>query len=164
MRFIGIVGNPRAGKSTIIGNICGLPLRNARDLQRVEHVPSRAALYAISSSPQETGETIKKLASAFKKVAADKNAIGFVIALQPNRPNRRASMENIFDMALSYGFDVAAFVIDRPYRTVPYARWSDPQFAIDRLKAIGIAARRLNARQVSPHRNAKTVLRALLRP
>lgn len=161
MWFVGIVGNRSAGKSAIIGNVCGLPIKKPRDLQKATHVGTGLCLYALSSSPQETGMTIEDVKAHFTSVARDRSALGFVMALQPNDPLKLASMEDIFRMAKSKGFDLAAFVITRPYKNRPHARWSEPPEAIRRLKQEGIRVRVLDARRVPPHVNAKAVREAL---
>ena len=104
---------------------------------------------------------LEELKPYFRKVAADKKAIGFIMALQPTRPNENASMEDVFQLAKSQGFALSAFVIVRPYRDRKHACWSEPSVAIQRLSRKGIRVGKLDARTGLPHRNARAIRRVL---
>ncbi|MFQ2014898.1 hypothetical protein ACK336_16880 [Aeromonas veronii] len=142
MKFLGVIGNRNSGKSSIIQSLSGCRTANYRDY--MYGVPGQS-IYVCCSSPQEkafefnNSQDLAAISAVMTQVVsrASSGCRGMVMAIQPNNPRSRPSMESIFHQAVSAGFtDLYAFVVDPGYAS---------SFAIfpsvnQRLKNTGVSA------------------------
>lgn len=92
-KFIAVIGNHNAGKSTVIVSLTGCGNRSFRD--KVTDESSNESIYVIASSPQEKELTQKALQDILTQVIRDDNCRGLVMAIQPTNPRVRLSLEDI---------------------------------------------------------------------
>jgi Fe-S cluster assembly ATPase SufC len=117
--FVAVIGDRKSGKSTIIRSLTGCPTGSF--VGEVAEKVHGKKIYVIAHSLQEKEELPKgeSLSAILKKVIKDNNILGIVIAIQPNNPTKKISMENIFRSAQKIGgFSFHTFVINPSYTDV----------------------------------------------
>lgn len=152
--FVAVIGHRESGKSSIIRALTGV--KGQRSPELVEDVSTGKWIHVISHSPEECPLPDKQFRNVMNMVANSRLARGVVIALQPNRPSRRQSIEDIFRMAKAYRFNFRVFVIETPYQR--NSRGTDPTEIEQRLTAVGVSVRAqpLDARRFA-HINAAAI-------
>ena len=153
-KFVAIIGGRNAGKSTIIKSLTGCRTSAFRGL--VEDNLTKQSVYVVCSSPQELAFSIQKLKRILQFVASKSGCQGVVMAIQPNQPTKRLSMESIFREVTAFGnFTVHAFIVDPGRNKVPAG---GPAIKA-RLKVMSLKASLLDGRRFSLV-NAKAINRA----
>ena len=104
-KFIAVIGNRNAGKSTIIVSLTGCPNRSYRGMVRGILNNEEKSIYVIASSPQEQrldkdGDGLESERKAFQSILTqirqNSSCIGLVMAIQPiKKPTKRLSLEAI---------------------------------------------------------------------
>jgi energy-coupling factor transporter ATP-binding protein EcfA2 len=111
-KFVGIIGNSNAGKSTIIKSLTGCKDTAFRGF--VTDNSTNRCIYVICSSPQEGAVVMSlvDLQNILVQCVANPNCLGLVMAIQPTRPRTRLSMEDIFSEVTKTGnFSRHAFIL-----------------------------------------------------
>lgn len=152
--FVAVIGHRRSGKSSIIRALTGV--RGQRSPEHVEDVSTGKWIHVISHSPEECPLPDRQFRNVLNMVANSRLARGVVIALQPNHPSRRQSIEDIFRVAKTYRFSFRVFVIETPYEG--NSRGTDPAEIEKRLTSVGVNVRvqSLDARRFA-HINAAAI-------
>jgi hypothetical protein len=90
-----------------------------------------------------------------KAAATNALSLGMVIALQPNNPTSRLSIEDVLEMAQRYAFECHIFVIEKPYMG---SHGTDPEIIRERLVQFDIKTpiQPLDARRFA-HVNAAVI-------
>jgi len=101
-------------RSTIIQALTGCESRGYRG--KVKDRLTKKWITVIASSPEETNISKQKLSAMTRAAATSKSSLGMVIALQPNHPSRRLSIEDILRISSRYPFVRHMFVISRAYK------------------------------------------------
>ena len=121
MRFVGVIGNKNAGKSSIIQSLTGCRSALFRDYI---YGSANQSIYVCCSSPQEivfefqNQTDISAISAVMNQVIANAahGCRGMVMAIQPNFPTSRPSIEDIFQQASASGFtSIFAFVVEPGY-------------------------------------------------
>jgi hypothetical protein len=111
MKFIAVIGQRNAGKSTIIRALTACKTVGFRG--RVEDGKTNEWIEVIASSPQE--RDMPDLATKMRKAANDPDCLGVVAALQPDYRGKRICMEGVFEIAQKCHAKCYAFIISQPY-------------------------------------------------
>ena len=138
---IAVIGPRNAGKSSIIKSLTGCETNGFKGF--ITNKKTRKKIYVIASSPQENDLSEKELKSIFDEIKEDRDCLGLVIAIQPNRPTKRMRMENIFQL-FSEGFNVFAFIVDPTYQGLP---GNENNFIKERLAGLNIKLTTLDGRK-----------------
>jgi energy-coupling factor transporter ATP-binding protein EcfA2 len=144
--FVAVIGSRDSGKSTIIKSLTGCLNNSFRGT--VSDLASKISVEVIASSPQERAMSLADLRAHLKK-AAKPSFTGIVCALQPSRPNKRLSMEDVLTEADAKGFTIYAFVLDPPRQGPAHLAAN----VTSRLAALGLKFTTLDARRFA-HLNA----------
>jgi len=124
-KFIAVIGNRNAGKSTIIVSLTGCPNRSYRGTVRGILDNEEKSIYVIASSPQEKAleEEGRADLDAFQiilnRVIQEENCLGLVMAIQPNRPKVRPSLEDIIREVHNTEFFESFLFVLQPGRNDP---------------------------------------------
>ena len=142
--FVAIIGQRNSGKSTVIRSLTGCPTNSYRDF--IVDDQSARSIYVSCGSPQEDPrrlQDLEELKHTLDQVSSREGCSGFVMAIQPSRPNVRLSMEQIFSEVRGRNFQVCAYVLDpgRNNNQVPFEAVSE------RLAAFGIVPTPLDGRR-----------------
>jgi Fe-S cluster assembly ATPase SufC len=151
--FIAVIGGRKAGKSTVIQSLTGCPKRGHRGM--VTDLTINKSIYVIASSPQEQGLEYELFKGILNRVVNEDSILGMVMAIQPTKPVKRLSLEDIFREVQSTGKLASTAVILHP----PYKKSKsspDPNVVRKRLKALNIDLHELDGRRFA-HLNAATV-------
>lgn len=141
--FVAVVGSRKSGKSTIIKSLTGCQTSQYRGL--VEDYLTRRSIYVVCSSPQEDPLSLLALRKVLTNAAAGANCQGVVMAIQPNKPRKRLTMEAVLREASSHQFQVYVFVIDPGRLGAPKVS----AMVAPRLASLGITATILDGRRFS---------------
>jgi energy-coupling factor transporter ATP-binding protein EcfA2 len=113
-RFIAVIGNSNSGKSTIIQSLTGCKNHSIRDWV----IDKREGnwLWVVCSSPQETPMSVNELKRIIREAVGKAKCVGLIVAIQPNSPKSRLSMEDVFvAVDVSGAFENYAYVISKGY-------------------------------------------------
>jgi energy-coupling factor transporter ATP-binding protein EcfA2 len=113
-KFIAVIGNGSAGKSTIIQSLTGCPTRSY--CGRVTDRLTGKEIEVIASSPQEKPIAEEKLRRMLKYAAKRRKSAGMVIAVRPSETTKRLSMEEIFTLAASFRLAPYGFVLSPAHK------------------------------------------------
>jgi hypothetical protein len=111
MKFIGVIGQRNAGKSTIIRALTACKTVGFRGA--VHDRKTKQWIEVIASSPQE--RDMPNLAAKIRSAANDPNCLGIVAALQPSHPRKHILMEEVFKIAQEHRAKCYAFAISQPH-------------------------------------------------
>ena len=111
MKFIAVIGQRNAGKSTIIRALTACKTVGFRG--PIEDLKTKKWIEVIASSPQE--RDMPNLAARMRSAANDPNCLGIVAALQPSYPRTHILMEDVFKIAQKHHAKCYAFAISQPY-------------------------------------------------
>jgi energy-coupling factor transporter ATP-binding protein EcfA2 len=116
-KFVGVIGPDKSGKSTVIQSLTGCHDHSFIGFVYDHSVSSKIWVHATSPQEQppnhQTTEPIYR--RYLRRVIQHQDAQGFVIAIRPNLPRRRLSMDRMFQLASQYGFETYAFILDPTY-------------------------------------------------
>jgi hypothetical protein len=115
MKFIAVIGQRNAGKSTIIRALTACKTVGFRGRMR-DHKTNKW-LEVIASSPQE--RSMPDLAKRIRDAANDQDCLGIVAALQPSYPTTHIWIEDVFKIAQKHDAKCYAFAIAQPYDENP---------------------------------------------
>jgi energy-coupling factor transporter ATP-binding protein EcfA2 len=135
--LVAIIGHRNSGKSSIIRALTGV--HGDRIPEIVEDRSTGKWIYVVSHSPEECPLPEKEFLSLMRAASHDRLCLGVVIALQPNKPSKRLSMEQVFVLAKPYRFTLRAFAIETPYQAS--SRGSNPTEIEQRIASVGINVR-----------------------
>lgn len=152
-KFIAVIGNRNSGKSTIIRSVTGVNASTSPE--RVTDLSTKKWILVVSHSPQEQPISPDQLRKEMKVAATNALSLGMVIALQPNNPTSRLSIEDVFEMAQGCAFECHVFVIEKPYKG---SDGTDPEIIRERLVQFDIKTpiQSLDARRFA-HMNAAVI-------
>lgn len=138
-----VIGVSNSGKSTIIASLTGCESHNTDDI--VKDKANGKKIYVVASSPQEDQQfSLRNLNKALRIVTQKQDIIGLVMAIQPNNPRIRLTLESIVQSVQETNvLNIYAFVLDPPYKGKPVDRTQ----LRSRLRDLGIVPRYLDARQ-----------------
>jgi energy-coupling factor transporter ATP-binding protein EcfA2 len=139
--FIAVVGNRDSGKSTIIRSLTGAKFGQFRGT--VQDMTTSRTIEVIGSSPQERLLSLADLRKVLRKAAGAANCNGIVCALQPTRPTKRLSMEQVLQEAAAHGFAVHAYILDPEYGGAA----GHAAVVAARIRVAGFGARALDGRR-----------------
>lgn len=112
--FVAVIGKRNSGKSTLIRSLTGC---RPKTRGRVEDNCTGHNLYVVEQSPQEAPIERAELRRTLEEIRDDVNNVGAIVALQPNRPYIRMSIEQVFELVDAVGgLRPFAFVIDPGYQ------------------------------------------------
>ena len=147
-KFISVIGNCTAGKSTIIISLTGCHDRSFRGF--VEDQLTRESIYVIADSPQEKELVIEEhsgieaFIDILTQVIQRDNCRGLVMAIRPTRPRKNPSLENIIhEVQNRNAFESYLFVLE-PSRNELRPIFDDIN---RRLIDTGLVAQRLDGRR-----------------
>lgn len=123
MKFVAVIGFGASGKSTIISSLTGCRRSSFKGF--IEDKVSGNSIFVFSGAPQELGTSITDIESWMKDCKTRKGCNGMIMAIQPTKPNKRVSMENILKKAMVHGFEVFAFIIEPGYKNEYNGRYTD---------------------------------------
>jgi energy-coupling factor transporter ATP-binding protein EcfA2 len=135
-KFVAVIGSGGSGKSTIIRSISGAPIGLKRDF--VEDNDTHNSVYVILNSPQEDAsmdENTGEFRRILGEVVRNSRCSGIIMAIQPNNPSKRMSMERIFDIVQEIGsFEIFVFVLNPARNSQP----ADVRDIQNRLAELGV--------------------------
>ena len=154
-KFIAVIGNRNAGKSTIIVGLTGCRNQSFRGM--LEDRLTREMIYVIACSPQEKAleEEGRADLDAFRiilnQVIQEENCRGLVMAIQPNWPRERPSLEAIVqEVQNTNAFEPYLFVLQPDRNNSPESQQIETEIN-RRLRDTGIV---LNAQGLDGRRFA----------
>lgn len=163
--FVGIIGFSNAGKTSIIASLTGKTrTKTERKGKTVKINPkvinNETGEYIIVyiCSPQERYIDPKELKQVLKK-ANDPKCRGVIIAIQPNKPRDKISMEEICQLATEIGYKLYGYALDPPYKEKADNDSKQANIEADvkaRLKGLGVTIKTLDARKF-PLENAMII-------
>lgn len=138
--LVAIIGHRNSGKSSIIRALTGV--YGDRVPEIVKDRSTGKWIYVVSHSPEECPLPEKEFLKLMRAASHDRLCLGVVIALQPNNPWKRLSMERVFELVKPYKFTFRAFAIATPYKAT--SRGSDPTEIEQRIARVRINVRVLS--------------------
>lgn len=112
-KFVAVIAYGKSGKSTIISSLTGC--RKSTFEGFITDNTNFNSLFVCCGSPQELGIKLTKIKEWLTKCNEESGCSGMIMAIQPTNTQKRASMEDILNEAMSQGFDVYAFVVEPGY-------------------------------------------------
>lgn len=147
--FVAIIGSEKSGKSTLIRSLTGCRTRSFCGV--VTDLVSNQKIYVIASSPQEQDLSSDELDRILNQVWDDASILGIVMAIQPTRPIKHLSMEDIFQkVQATRAFSTFGVIIHPSYNASPAI---DPDDVRRRLEALEVEFRTIDGRHFA-HLNA----------
>jgi energy-coupling factor transporter ATP-binding protein EcfA2 len=114
-KFVAVIGPSDSGKSTVIRSLTGV-LGISDFYGYIEDRSTGLKIYFHSRSPQEhvpeNEEIFKEL---LEDVSKDKKVQGIIFAIQPTTPQKRLSMDKMFELTKKADLENYAFILDPPY-------------------------------------------------
>jgi len=140
--FIMLIGNSHSGKSTIISSLTGYKYKRLRHF--VEDKSTGQKISVIINSPQESVVNVARFKELLQNTFDQADYIGLVIAIQPNFPTKRLSLEEIIFIANDTGdWEFNAFILNPPYNGDQF----DSTEIETRLEFVDVNYHTLNAQQ-----------------
>jgi GTPase SAR1 family protein len=144
-KFIAVIGNSNAGKSTVIISLTGCHSRSFRDL--VTDRLSNESVYVIASSPQEQDLSSEEYRGILAQVIQNDNCRGLVMAIQPTKSRVRLSLEDMVrEVQDRNAFESYLFVLE-PGRNDPDEAQGILNNVNQRLENTGLVAQGLDGRR-----------------
>lgn len=126
MIFVGVVGNKNSGKSSIIQSVTGCKSPIYNDF--IYDNSTNESIYVCCHSPQELifnysgSVNIEAIEELVENLKSKKNCRGLIMALQPNNPRIKPSIEDVYNVVTrnASGFSsFYCFVVEPGYINSP---------------------------------------------
>lgn len=152
--FVGVIGNAKSGKSTVIRSLTGAPSTSFRGYMRNRKTGETILVFA--SSLQEDHMELYKFRNRIQRAVRNNKCRGIVCAIQPTYPTKRNSLEDILGEATKFTeLEPYAFLIN-PGHGMNAQVYRATAEVTNRLKPFGVELHRLDGNRF-PLQNAREI-------